>query len=231
MIDASRHEALRRWDAERPLPLSVDLSAAATRGARRRRRWLALRILVAALLTTALLVVAHDLHRPDHRTAVPATSSAVTPTGASAPPPTTGPATRPTKVSATPRTKTSAPLVVTAPTTGRPTAGRAPVADLTVAPRTGPAPLDVAMDASGSRPGPAAHVTAYRFDFGDGTVAGPQHDPVTKHEYATAGTYQVTLTITDSADASATMTRVVMVTGTAEDGSTGTPTGTVAPTS
>ena len=68
----------------------------------------------------------------------------------------------------------------------------------------------VTADASASFPGAAA-ITSYKFDFGDGTVVGPQSGPTAAHTYSAAGTYMVTTTVTDTNNASATTTNHVVV--------------------
>ncbi len=73
--------------------------------------------------------------------------------------------------------------------------GALPVAALTVTPSSGPAPLTVSLDASGSS-SPNGAITSYRFNLGDGTIVGPQASPQTSHTYA-AGTWTATVTVTD----------------------------------
>jgi hypothetical protein len=70
-----------------------------------------------------------------------------------------------------------------------------PVARLSVDPPTGTAPLLVTADASASTDADGPLV-AYRFDFGDGTVIGPQASPIASHAY-NAGQRSVTVTVTD----------------------------------
>ena len=65
-----------------------------------------------------------------------------------------------------------------------------PVAAFTATPTSGPAPLDVSFDASGST-SPGATITAYDWSFGGSGVT-------TTHRFTTAGTYTVVLTVTDS---------------------------------
>jgi parallel beta-helix repeat protein len=74
-------------------------------------------------------------------------------------------------------------------------ANRPPVAVLSVTPVTGNAPLSVSLDATGSTDleGP---VTSFRFDFGDGTVVGPQASGLAGHTYE-AGTWLARVTVTD----------------------------------
>ena len=89
--------------------------------------------------------------------------------------------------------------------------GSAPSAALTVTPTSGQAPLSVTADASASTAGHAA-ISSYTFNFGDGTVVGPQTSPTANHTYQTPGTYYpVTVTVTDTSNATATATQTVTV--------------------
>lgn len=80
---------------------------------------------------------------------------------------------------------------------------KAPVADLAVE----CAELECRFDASGSSD-PDGQIASVQWDLGDGTAAV---DEVVEHAYAEAGTYEVTLTVTDDAGASTTETREVTV--------------------
>src|SRR5206468_3079582 len=62
-------------------------------------------------------------------------------------------------------------------------ANQLPVASLTVTPSSGTAPLTVTANASGSSD-PDGTIASYRFDFGDGTVVGPQSGSTAGHTYA-----------------------------------------------
>ena len=89
--------------------------------------------------------------------------------------------------------------------------GSTPTAALTVAPKSGQAPLSVTADASASTAGNAP-ISSYTFDFGDGTIVGPQTSPTANHTYQTPGTYYpVTVTVTDSNNATSTATQTVTV--------------------
>ena len=79
-------------------------------------------------------------------------------------------------------------LTVTAP-------NQAPTAVLGLTPSIGNAPLLVTASGSGSTDPEGAALT-YRFDFGDGTIVGPQSSPTATHTFA-AGTWTVQLTVTD----------------------------------
>ncbi|MEZ0109027.1 hypothetical protein ABH920_003037 [Catenulispora sp. EB89] len=81
------------------------------------------------------------------------------------------------------------------------------------APATGIINVPMTADASASFPGTAG-ITGYTFDFGDGTVVGPQANPTAQHTYAAAGTYPVKITVTDANSTSATTnTKVTVLSG------------------
>lgn len=75
------------------------------------------------------------------------------------------------------------------------------------APRVGQA---VNFNAAQSRPPAGASIVSYTWNFGDGTPPRVTGDPATAKAYGAAGTYQVTLTVTDSLGHTA--TNVVAVT-------------------
>jgi PKD repeat protein len=81
---------------------------------------------------------------------------------------------------------------------------KAPVASFTAT----PANLRVALDASASTD-PDGSIASYAWTFGDGTTAT---GPTPTKDYAVAGTYAVTLTVTDDAGATAALTQQVTVT-------------------
>jgi parallel beta-helix repeat protein len=74
--------------------------------------------------------------------------------------------------------------------------GIPPVARLTVTPPSGAAPLAVTADGSASTDADGT-IQSYRFDFGDGTVIGPQTAATALHTYA-AGNWTCRLTVTDN---------------------------------
>ena len=84
-----------------------------------------------------------------------------------------------------------------------------PAASLVVGPGSGPVPLAVTADASGSTDTDSTPVATYTFDFGDGTVVGPQAGPTADHVYGTVGTYTVTVTVTDTAGLASTASATV----------------------
>lgn len=88
---------------------------------------------------------------------------------------------------------------------GRGTSNQAPTASFTSSSNG----LQAAFDGSGSRD-PDGTIASYAWNFGDGTPAGS--GPTTTHGYAAAGTYSVTLTVTDNAGATQAVTNPVTVT-------------------
>lgn len=86
-----------------------------------------------------------------------------------------------------------------------------PSASITATPQSGPAPLDVQFFATASDPD--GSVVAYSWNFGDGS---PLASGVSvTHHYASPGSYQVTLTVTDNFGGTGTAQFVVVVTGAA----------------
>lgn len=69
-----------------------------------------------------------------------------------------------------------------------------PLAQATADPASGPAPLAVQFDGSGSLD-PEGQPLAYAWDFGDGSPVSPAVAPL--HVYQAAGSYQALLTVTD----------------------------------
>jgi PKD repeat protein len=85
-----------------------------------------------------------------------------------------------------------------------------PTAALTVSPNSGEAALKVTANATGSKPGGAA-ISQYVFDFGDGTAAVTSTGGSTTHTFNRGGNYTVTVTVTDTAGQSDTVTAPVSV--------------------
>jgi PKD repeat protein len=86
-----------------------------------------------------------------------------------------------------------------------------PKAALTVSSAAGNAPLVLTADASGSKAG-AAPISTYAFDFGDGTTSVPAAAKTASHRYANAGSYHLTVTVTDTAGHSDATTTTIDVT-------------------
>jgi PKD repeat protein len=98
-----------------------------------------------------------------------------------------------------------------------------PNAALSVTPSSGDAPLAVTADASASTDTDATPIDTYRFDFGEGTVVGPQAQATADHTYNAAGTYTVTVTVTDTGGKSSEASAQVTVTTTAPNNLVGNP--------
>lgn len=122
-----------------------------------------------------------------------------------------------------------------------------PVAQLTANPTSGPAPLTVTLDGSGSTdPDAGDTIASYTFSFSDGTPDVTQSSPTIQHTYQNDGTYQARLHVKDSRgvvnenaayvmidvgpNASPTPTPSASPTPTASPTATGSPTATPTPT-
>ncbi len=88
-----------------------------------------------------------------------------------------------------------------------------PIAALIVNPPTIAAPPGrvVTADASGSSDSDSTGIVSYTFDFGDGTVVGPQSAATATHVFDTVGTYDISVRVSDGG-ASATATGQEVVT-------------------
>ena len=88
------------------------------------------------------------------------------------------------------------------------TGGTAPTASFTdTADTTVPGAVD--FDASASTPSPGAALQSYTWNFGDGSAPVTTATPTTTHIYATPGSQQVTLTVTDSAGLTGSITKTL----------------------
>ncbi|NUS00003.1 MAG: PKD domain-containing protein, partial [Kribbellaceae bacterium] len=110
-----------------------------------------------------------------------------------------------------------------------PVVGTGPTSALALSVNGGSPPLAVTADASASYGG-GADITSYTFDFGDGTIIGPQGSAIVQHAYTTpASSFLVKLTATDRTGISATTvkqvtTSLAIPTGmTSSDNTTSTP--------
>lgn len=86
----------------------------------------------------------------------------------------------------------------------------APVPSPTAAFTSTPVGLDVNVDGTGSTAVSPATISSYDWDWGDSTTHGT--GATATHKYATAGTYTVVLTVTDSASLTGTVSHSVTVT-------------------
>lgn len=94
--------------------------------------------------------------------------------------------------------------------TGTPVAGQsAPSAVLSVTPQSGTAPVTVTADSSASSDSDGS-IVSRSINFGDGYVAS--NTATASHSYVNAGTYTVTLSVTDNSGLTATATKSVSVT-------------------
>ena len=75
-----------------------------------------------------------------------------------------------------------------------------------------PPAFNVTADARGSSDVDLEGISTYTFDFGDGTVVGPQTSAVAQHGYVTSGTHVVTVTVRDTGGSSATAEDPVVLT-------------------
>jgi PKD repeat protein len=99
------------------------------------------------------------------------------------------------------RNATSATVSLTV--AGTPTTNSPPTASFTVTTNG----LTASVNGSASSD-PNGSISGYAWNFGDGQFGS---GPTTSHAYATAGTYTITLTVTDNAGATGTTTRQVTV--------------------
>ncbi len=91
------------------------------------------------------------------------------------------------------------------------TTDASPTPVLTLSPASGTAPLSVTADASGSRDDDSTPVSRYAFDFGDGSASGSQSAATATHVFTTPGTYNLTVTVTDTAGLATTTARQIAV--------------------
>ena len=87
----------------------------------------------------------------------------------------------------------------------------APVANFTIAPTAPAVGQNVTFNASSSTVGAGATITQYAWDFGDGSPTVTSSSASTTKAFAVAGSYSVTLTITDSLGRQATRSSTVVV--------------------
>ena len=110
----------------------------------------------------------------------------------------------PASVSASP---TAAPTSTPSPLPDSP-----PVAVLAVTVASGPAPLTVTADVSGSSDTDQTPIAQVIFNFGDGTIVNVRAGRTATHTYTTPGVYTVAVAVIDTAQLSSTVTTTVTVT-------------------
>jgi parallel beta-helix repeat protein len=86
-----------------------------------------------------------------------------------------------------------------------------PNAKLAVTPDSGTAPFSATADASASTDNDSTGIATYTFDFGDGTVTGPQSGSTATHVYKLVGVHTVKVTVTDTAGLASSTTQQVLV--------------------
>lgn len=85
-----------------------------------------------------------------------------------------------------------------------------PTVSFTVSPTPAPTNVDVFFNAAASRPASGRTIVSYAWNFGDGTTGG---GVTTTHRYSGVGSYSVTLTVTDDANAVGQSTQTLSVGG------------------
>lgn len=106
-------------------------------------------------------------------------------------------------------TFTSAEIRLVLPTTNNP---NAPVAIFTFSPASGITTSTLVLfNASASYPVSGSSIVNYAWDWGDGTVDNFNASPNEDHDWAAAGTYSVTLTVTDNLGQRGSTTQTITV--------------------
>jgi PKD repeat protein len=119
---------------------------------------------------------------------------------------------RPTAKPVTVRPPNVVPNPTSAPTsTPAPGPDSAPVGDLVLRASSGPAPLTVTADASGSTDTDQTPIATVIFNFGDGTIVTASSVWTATHTYINPGTYTVAVAVIDSAHLSSTVSATVTV--------------------
>jgi chitinase len=91
-------------------------------------------------------------------------------------------------------------------------AGASPTATFVFSPTQPVRNQNIAFNASGSRPAAGRQIVSYTWDFGDGKPLVTQTGPTVNYSYAVAGTYNVTLVVTDDTGKIGSATIAVTVT-------------------
>jgi PKD repeat protein len=133
----------------------------------------------------------------------------------SAPPQAPSKATPSTRPSAKPVTARPPGVPTTPPSapTSTPSPGPdlAPVGVLALTVSSGPAPLTVTADASGSSDTDQTPIARVIFNFGDGTIVTALSGGTATHTYTSPGTYTVAVAVIDTARLSSTVSATVTV--------------------
>ena len=101
------------------------------------------------------------------------------------------------------------------------TPGNETVAQLVLGNARGPAPLTVTFDGTRSIAADGRNIVSYRFDFGDGSAPVTGSNAVVTHVYTRPGTFEPTLTVTDSEGATSQAKAAAEVIGTSSGSSKG----------
>ena len=90
-----------------------------------------------------------------------------------------------------------------------PVSNQPPIANFTYYPEKPVVNQSVTFDASSSYD-PDGNITSYEWNFGDGNITNTTHE-IIKHSYSEAGSYEVTLTVTDNEGATNSTTKIITV--------------------
>jgi len=90
-----------------------------------------------------------------------------------------------------------------------PVPNQPPIANFTYSPEKPVVNQSVTFDASSSYD-PDGNITSYEWDFGDGNITNTTHE-ILNHSYSEAGSYEVTLTVTDDKGATNSTTKIITV--------------------
>ena len=90
-----------------------------------------------------------------------------------------------------------------------PAPNQPPIANFTYSPEKPVVNQSVTFDASSSYD-PDGNITSYEWDFGDGNITNTTHE-ILNHSYSEAGSYEVTLTVTDDKGATDSTTKIITI--------------------
>ncbi len=179
-------------------------------------------LMVAIGLPFFIFTRAEHGSRSQPPTATPIAQARAATADPTAPPLTSAPPQAIAKASPTPQPSakrvTVPPASVPASPTAAPTSTLSPLPDsppvavLAVTIASGPAPLTVTADASGSTDTDQTPIAQVIFNFGDGTIVNVRAGRRASHTYTTPGIYTVAVAVIDTAQLSSTVTTTVTVT-------------------